>query len=57
MYNGQEFKYLEEIKKMQERCQKLMLELDRQKQECLSLMISLEEKRNELEEYIRERGE
>ena len=42
---------------MQERCVKVIMEIDRQKKECLDLMISLEEKRNEVEEYIRERGE
>ena len=57
MKKGLEFKELKEIKKMQERCMKVMMEIDRQRSECLNLMISLEEKRNELEEYIRERGE
>ena len=57
MYNGLEFKYLKEIIKMQERCVKIIMEIDRQKKECLDLMISLEEKREELEEYIRARGE
>lgn len=57
MYNGLEYKYLDEIKKMQERAVKLIKQLDEQKKECLSLLFDLEEKREELEEYIRERGE
>lgn len=57
MYNGLEYKYLDEIKKMQERAVKLIKQLDEQKKECLNLLLDLEEKREELEEYIRERGE
>lgn len=57
MYNGLEYKYLDEIKKRQERAVKLIKQLDEQKKECLSLLFDLEEKREELEEYIRERGE
>lgn len=57
MYNGLEYKYLDEIKKMQERTVKLIKQLDEQKKECLSLLFDLEVKRNEVEEYIRERGE
>lgn len=57
MYNGLEYKYLEEIKKLQERTIKLLEQLDNDKKECLSILLNLEEKRNEVEEYIRERGE
>ena len=57
MYNGLEFKYLEEIIKLQERTIKLIQQLDNNKKECLSLLCDLEQRRNEVEEYIRERGE
>ena len=57
MYNGLEYKYLDEIKKLQERATKLLLHLDKLKSECISLILELEVKRNEVEEYIRERGE
>ena len=57
MYNGLEFKMLKDIKLGQEKIQLELMELDKKRLHLLSNLMELEAKREELEEYIRARGE
>lgn len=57
MYNGLEFKMLKDIKLGQEKIQLELMELDKKRLHLLSNLVELEAKREELEEYIRARGE